>query len=495
MKNLDSIVLEAREELQEILNYILGDAQEQQIHEVERTLFVRLLHLGLTLLLVFLSSKGDGNVGENHINEEGVIRPRHWTRKKKTYFSIFGKIIIERAYYWLKGQGGICPLDEQVNLPQGSYSYLLQESSLLLGARNAFNKVTDLLKKILRIDLWNEPIKIMMKQTSETIDPFYEQQPPVEEESEGEILVAAVDCKGVPVIKKDAPRKPKKKRLKKGEKSGKKKMSTVTAVYTMDRHERNVDDVIKEVLETDKQLKGQEIHADQEKPKHPKPKNKIVRATMQGKQEAFDKLEKEIQRRDPQGKKERVALVDGERKLRKLIKSVLVGFIIILDLYHVLEYLWKAAHVFYKDGSDEAENWVKENLRLLLTGNVSCIIASLKHAYQTQKWSPSKRCTLRKVITYLTNGKKFMKYDVYLANGYPIGSGVVEGACRNLVKDRMELAGMRWSIDGADSVLQMRSADVNDLWEDFWEFRVQKEYERLYQGYSDRRSEPGKMAA
>ena len=88
-----------------------------------------------------------------------------------------------------------------------------------------------------------------------------------------------------------------------------------------------------------------------------------------------------------------------------------------------------------------------------------------------------------------------MKYDVYLAKGYPIGSGVIEGACRNLVKDRMELAGMRWSIDGAQAVLQMRSADVNGLWEAFWHFRVQKEYEKLYQNYVDIGTKSNEMAA
>ncbi len=227
----------------------------------------------------------------------------------------------------------------------------------------------------------------------------------------------------------------------------------------------------------------------------PKPKNKTVRATMQGKQESFDKLSKEVEQRDPHGQKERVALVDGEKKLRKMIECCLRGFTIILDLYHVLEYLWEAAHVFHKDGTKEAETWVKEHLRLLLTGQVSCIIAALDYAYESQKWSPSKRSTLRKVITYLKNGQEYMKYDIYLEKGYPIGSGVVEGACRNLVKDRMELAGMRWTINGAEAVLQMRSADVNGLWEKFWNFRTQKEYETLYQTYTDEPSGSRKIAA
>jgi hypothetical protein len=283
-------------------------------------------------------------------------------------------------------------------------------------------------------------------------------------------------------IKKEEPT-PKKKRLKKGEKPGKKKMSTVTGVYTIDRHSRTVDDVAQEVLEADKLLKGQAKPKTDEKKSRPKPQNKIVRATMQGKEQAFKKLAQEVKRRDPQDKKEKVALVDGERKLRSLLGTYLFGFCIILDLYHVLEYLWQAAHVFHKDGSDEAQSWVTTNLRLLLVGKVSWVITSLREALSTQRLSPSKRSNLSKVITYLENGKQYMQYDAYLAKGYPIGSGVVEGACRNLVKDRMELAGMRWTIDGAEAVLQMRSVDVNGLWEKFWSFRTQRQYQHLYQNY------------
>lgn len=486
---MESIILEAKKEFQEILNHVLGDAQNQQIHEVERNIFVRLIQLGLTLLKLFLAAKGDGNVGETHVDQQGVERPLHSTKKEKTYFSIFGKIVMERAYYWLKGQGGLCPLDEKLNLPEDSYSYLLEEWATLLGVRQAFNKVGDLLKRILGLDLWNEPIRTTMAAASRKVDEFYDGRPTPEAETEGEVLVVAVDCKGVPVIKEE-PAKPRK-RLKKGEKPGKKKMSTVTAVYTVDRHERTVDDVVKEVLETDKGEDGKKDG----KEKRPRPKNKIVRATMEGKEKAFEKLEREVKRRDPEQEKERVALVDGEKKLRKLIDACLVGFTIILDLFHVLEYLWEAAHVFHKEGSEEAEGWVRSNLRLLLTGQVSCIVADLKAALERQGWSPSKRCALRKVVTYLENGKEYMKYDVYLAKGYPIGSGVIEGACRNLVKDRMELAGMRWTIDGAQAVLQMRSTDVNGLWEEFWHFRIRKEYEKLYRNYADIGMKPNEMAA
>ena len=494
MNNLESIIQKAEGKFQGILEYVKGKAQDEQIHEVERNIFVELLQLGLILLQVFLASKGDGNVGKTHTDGEGVIRPLHSTKKEKTYFSIFGKVVIERVYYWLKGQEGLCPLDAELNLPEDSYSYLLIEWATLLGVREAYNKVTEFFKEIFRLYLWTEPIKMTMFESSKDVDEFYEQQPAPAAESEEEILVATVDCKGVPIVKQEVS-KPKK-RLKKGEKPGKKKMSTVSAVYTVAKNARTVDEVVEEVIQADKAVKKKEKpEGPESKPERPKPKNKVVRATMEEKQSAFKKIAIEVQKRDPEGKKKRVALVDGEHTLRKLIQKLLLGFCIILDFFHVLEYLWKAAHVFHAEGSEDAEVWVRVRLRMLLEGKVAWLISSLKYSYEHEELSASKRKALQKVITYLENGQKYMQYDIYLAKGYPIGSGVVEGACRNLVKDRMELAGMRWRVYGAHAVLQMRSVDVNGLRREFWDFRTQKEYEKLYGNYGVVRTKGTKMVA
>ena len=69
----------------------------------------------------------------------------------------------------------------------------------------------------------------------------------------------------------------------------------------------------------------------------------------------------------------------------------------------------------------------------------------------------------------------------YLAAGYPIGSGVAEGACRHLVKDRLEQTGMRWTVTGAQAMLHVRALYLNDQWEEYLEFRVEQEQARLYQ--------------
>jgi hypothetical protein len=478
-----TLLIEAREKFDGILDYITGDAQKEQIHEVERTLFGKLIQLGKTLLELFIERKGDGSVGKTHTDGEGVVRKLQTKRKEKIYFSIFGIVVIMRAYYWIKDKGGVIPLDAQLNLPQNRYSYILEEWSTLLGVRGAYNKVADLLSTILRIDLWNRPIEEMMGRASDEVEEYYQRHPVPDAESEGEILAIAADGKGIPIKKKEIE-KESRVRLKKGEKRGKKKVSTVTAIYTIDKNERTVDDVVKEVIEADRAVKAKEEPKGIESKKdRPKPRNKVVKATLAGKEEAFKDLSKQVDERDPENKKQRVALVDGEHKLRDLVKKYLVGFCIILDLYHVLEYLWKAAHVFTKEGSKEAELWVTKRLRMMLEGKILQIIEDLKNSLKEGKLSKSKRETLEKVITYFENGQEYMRYDEYLAQGYPIGSGVVEGACRNLVKDRMEMTGMHWSIKGAEAVLQMRSIDVNGMWMKFWDFRAKKKHKILSNGY------------
>ncbi len=469
-----SLLLQAKEKFDGILEYITGDAQGEQIHEVERNLFGSLLQLGKILLELFIERKGDGNVGATHRDEEGIERKLQSMRKEKVYFSIFGIVVIKRAYYWLKDKAGVCPLDAQLNLPQTRYSYILEEWAALLGVRGSYNKVVEVLSTILRVELWSRPVEEMMMRSSEQVEGFYQEQPIPQAGSEGEILVATADGKGVPMKKKEGEGKTKV-RLKKGEKRGKKKMSTVTAVYTIDKNERSVGDVVQEVIEADRAVKAQEKPQGIESKKdRPKPKNKVVKATLKGKEEAFKDLSRQVAERDPEGKRKRVALVDGEHKLRDLIKKYLEGFCIILDLFHVLEYLWKASHVFNKEGSQEAEMWVTQRLTMLLTGKVVLIIEELKDALRSGKLSEPKREALEKVIGYLENGQEYMRYDEYLAQGYPIGSGVIEGACRNLVKDRMEMTGMRWGIKGAEAVLRMRSVDINGLWKKFWDFRVKE---------------------
>ena len=147
---------------------------------------------------------------------------------------------------------------------------------------------------------------------------------------------------------------------------------------------------------------------------------------------------------------------------------------------HVLERLWAVAHCFHAEGSDGAKRFVECRLRDLLQGRVGDVLSGLRKRLRAEKLSGPRREVVRSAVEYLTNNRQHMRYDEYLAKGYPIGSGVAEGACRHLVKDRMEQTGMRWTVEGAQAMLHVRALYLNDQWGAFLEYRIEREQTRLY---------------
>lgn len=478
---METLIAQAKGQFDQILSYVQGHAQNQQLNEVEKGIFYALLKLGLTLLLLFFQQKGVGHRGKVHLDKEGVKRPYH-SIKYREYLSIFGKVGIPRACYWAKGCHEIYPLDAELNLPGTEYSYVLQEWSAALGAEEPYEKAAHFLETILKMPLWGSVVETVMHKSCIDVPEFYEKRQGPDVGTEKEIIVATGDGKGV-VMRKDQiekriakkrPRKMRKKgeriqrKVQNQEKPGKKKMSTVIGVYTIAPHARAAEDFLSS-------KKGEA--------KRPHPCNKVVQATLEGKESAFQRLKTEVTKRDPKKEKQGVAIVDGEHKLRQLMKKFLPWFVIIIDIYHVMEYLWRGAHVFHKEGSSEAASWMTDKLRKLLLGKVREVIAELKEVLQTI--AGERKEQLRKVVTYLENGKTHMRYDIYLKRGYPIGSGVVEGACKNLVKDRMEQCGMRWTIAGAEAVLRMRSIQINGMASDYWRYHVAREKRRLYGHFTE----------
>ena len=478
---MDHLITQAKQQFDQILSYVQGTAQNQQLHEVEKGIFYALLKLGLILLVMFFHQKGIGLKGKIHIDKDGVTRAYH-SIKQREYLSIFGKVSIPRACYWAKGRHEIFPLDAELNLPNTEYSYVLQEWGAALGGEEPYEKAANFLENVLGMPLWGSTIETIVCGACVDAPKFYEERQGPNKETEKGILVGTMDGKGVVLRKDQLAIKIPKNRLRKmrkiGEKKqkptdeqndgklGKKKMSTVIGVYTIDPYERTATSFLS-----------------REKGARPHPCNKVIQATLEGKEIAVKRLKKEIEKRDPQKEKQCVALVDGEHKLRELFKIYLPWFTIIIDIYHVMEYLWKGAHVFHREGSAEAASWMTDKLTKLLLGKVEGVVGELKELLS--HLPKGKQDFLQKVITYLENGKKFMRYDIYLAKGYPIGSGVVEGACKNLVKDRMEQCGMRWTIVGAEAVLSMRSIQINKMTGDYWKYHVARERARLYGAFEE----------
>ena len=168
-----------------------------------------------------------------------------------------------------------------------------------------------------------------------------------------------------------------------------------------------------------------------------------------------------------------IGVMDGAKALWTCFQEVFKDMknkLLILAIIHVLEYIWLIAHVKYKEGSEQAKRYVYEKLLLILQGKTASYILELQNEMLSGVWKRSHKKTFEKVITYLKNHKQYMQYDEYLARGYPIGSGVVESACSHVVKNRMEVAGARWSVSGAEAILQLRSVVKSQDWNDYWEF-------------------------
>ena len=142
--------------------------------------------------------------------------------------------------------------------------------------------------------------------------------------------------------------------------------------------------------------------------------------------------------------------------------------------------LWQAAKVLCGDRSPEVVPWVRRWLTQVLEGKVESVLRGLNRLGREQGLRGSKKTTLHRIVGYLRKNRARMRYDEYLREGYPIASGVIEGACRHLVKDRLERAGMHWTLEGAQAMLDLRSVHVNDQWQAYQSYRIDAENERLY---------------
>jgi hypothetical protein len=469
MFDVEKSIAQARGKFNRLAEFVRTEAQSKDAYAVERHLFDEGLQMLLDLLAAYFEAKEGGDVGRAIETESGRQLPRE-RLKSCRYLSVFGELALRRWYYHEDGAPGVFPLDEDVNLPERMYSYFVQE---LLGhrvGRMAYDEVLGEMERLFGFRLYKHTVEALAAEAARDVDAYYEAQGTPPPETEAEVLVAAVDGKGVPMVKGEPAER--RVRLRKGEKRSRKKEAVVSAVYTIAAQPRTAEAIVREVRDREPP------------PGRPKPQNKRLRATLKGKTDAFEWVRREIERRDPDRTKHRVCLMDGSRGLWKVALATLRGFTFILDLFHALEYLWKAAYVFHPEGSAQAEAFVRHRLRLLLEGKVGYVIGGLRQMLTKHHGTLRKaqRATLEQVIGYYEANRRWMRYDAYIAAGYPIGSGAVEGACRHLVKERMEGSGMRWSVGGAESVLHLRAVYLNGDWDGFWAFHMRREAAGRFDG-------------
>ena len=477
--NVDGV----REELVGVGRWLCEAAAEgTAAHEVERTLFRKLLELGHRLFGGFLQMVGDGDLGEQVTLPDERVVPRLKDTHERRLLTVFGEFWLSRRVYGTQERKTIelIPTDQRLQLPEHDVSYLLQEWDQLLGVEQAFGVVRDTLNTILRIKQSVDTLERGSRHMAEAAPAFRVQQPAPEPTEEGELLIATEDNKGIPMVRPvEAP--PPGAHLTKGQKKNKKKMACVGCVYSVDRHVRTPEELVATLFR------------DPDRPQTTPPKaqhkrywasltREVAGQEVCGQTEVFQHLRDDIAlRRKP--RQELLNLSDGQRSLETDRDEYLprdAHTFDILDLMHVLPRLWEAAHLFHAEASDAATSFVRQRLRRVLQGQAKSVIADFRRQGTTHQLRGAKRKKLDRLTGFLQANLHRMRYDEYLAKGYPIATGVIEGACRHVVKDRMERSGMRWKIPGAQAMLALRTIRTNGDWEDFQEFRVRHETQRLY---------------
>lgn len=468
--------------------------QSRPLHEVEEGLQGQLQQLGLQLLGCFVAQAGSGDRGET-IPHEGRVLRRSRDLHPKQYRSIFGVLTIMRYVYSIReGQAAeVRPLDEKLGLPASEFSYLLESLSQLLATEATFQEVVRILERVLHVKTTVRAVETATRKVGRYAASYHQHKTPVIPEEDGEILVATVDGKGVPMRRAQEDRLEQElgrkkvhraakvpyaktcKRRGRGGKKSRKQMAYLGAVYSIDRFPRKPADILQERRRTEAgEQRPQPIHK-----RFRVEMNQIVdKQVSQGQERLFGFINDELAARDPQSAKPVVCLMDGQASLWFKKEQRLPRAVGILDVYHVLEYLWKAAHCFHRESSVEAEHFVEKYLKMMLEGHVPCVIGVFRRFLKELRGSPRKH--LESVITYFHHNRKYMHYDRYIAAGYPIGSGVVEGGCRHVVKDRMERSGMRWEVEGAQPLLNLRTIKLNEEWDAFYQHRIQTEQKNYY---------------
>ena len=490
------------EKAKEMMSFVeKGFKNETAAHEMEEGLFRKVMEMGYHALGLLFDLHGKCDEGEEQELSNGNIVKRLAEPHSRKYFSVFGEFKLERMVYGTREGQKIeyVPLDSKIQLPKSKFSYLLQNWDQSLATENPYKKVSETFKRIFDLSFSVSGLERTNQKVSEYTDSYWDNQIEIKPAEANQVVVGSADCKGV-VIRKSLEEKQMDKEQGKNivkpasiesssskKRNGKKKMAVLGSVYTTTPNPRTTDEVLDSLF----RQPSEESTVKQKKLRE-KPINKHVRASMQrdnnntlqpAREEIITWLADEFQQRNPTKNIKNILLMDGEEKLWEMGEKLIPqeNRIDILDIIHVSSYVWSVVEALYpKNTIVNNIPIVKCFLGRILDGNIVDVISGFK-------WQASfrniKGDALKKVLTscsYFEKNIDRMHYNEYLQAGYPIASGVIEGACRNVVVDRMENSGMRWVLDGATSMLALRCIHLNGDWDHFIHFYIQQEQNSLY---------------
>lgn len=471
-----------------------GAALEMTHGELERMLDEEGRALLRQLLQDHLDLRGPGRAMTDVVGARSIRRP-HERLRTRSLKTIFGEVAVSRVGYSAHGADTLFPKDAELNLPPELYSHGLQRRAATEVIKGSFDQAAAAIAEVTGTSVPKRQVEQLAARAAEDFDAFYESREEAsarEVRNTGDVLVLSTDGKGVVMRRaslREATRQAAEartnklsKRLSRGEKRGSKRMAQVATVYTIAPFVRRPEDIVKDFAPV------QQVDAPA---KRPRPEHKRVWASLDKEPKAvIEQMFAEAHRRDPNRTKHWAALVDGNPSQLALIKKAARHHgakpTIIVDIIHVLEYLWGAGFALHGEGESKAERWVSERLLEVLRGNSSDVAAGMRRSATMRAMSAADRKAVDSCADYLLKYRQYLRYDQYLAAGLPIATGVIEGACRHLVKDRMDITGARWGLVGAEAVLKLRAIRSSGDFDGYWAFHERAEHERnhltLYRG-------------
>ena len=463
------------EQLDQLRDLVSSSARDgRSLKAFETDLFNAILAIGAVCTNQFLALQGDGDLGPTLETDQGALK-RSEQPTKRTLRTLFGG----HAYFaYVYGRNpdqkiDFRPVDVRMQLPEGKFSPRFVEISQMLCCDLSFAATSQTLHALFGQPISVNSLERINRQCGPQAENFLLELPIPKPEEEGDILVVSGDGKGIPMIRESVDPVP---AFEKREHPGNRKMATLATVYTVDPFVRTPQEIVDALFREP---------TDAPRVKRPETVGKAVVGYLVRTDEFGDKMPSDIQaftwaaeqvaRRHREGQPV-VRLMDGQASLWDTAAICLDdrATIDILDIIHVSGYVWSAAKLFHAH-REHQEAFVQNRLLRILQGDVGGVISGLKQQATKNGLSKKDAASIARICGYFENNRYRMRYDEYLKKGYPIATGVIEGACRHLVMDRLCRTGMRWTNVGSQAMLHVRAVHQADLGNEFHAYRANQE--------------------
>lgn len=450
------------------VNYV---ESTNSIREMEMGYLKQVLSLCLALLTFVIQQKITllGNKKPQANTDEKI---GHSGKRTRSYLSLFGRIDFSRRCFHSNLRGMLYLVDEHLDMPSTLWSYNIQELVGSNAAQTNFRASVQTINSLLNLGLSGTSSERTVNRLGENVSAFYKEK--VVDKPKGPVcFCASFDGKGVPKIKPIDKTKPKEiKRLNKGEKRGVKQMATVGVVSYFEPKPREVSSIINGLMDYKTEKSGESDYKPTEAPREVNDNRWHQgihrRAFLADQDKSIDYGIRRIKSMINHPQSRIVIPIDAgiglEQKVRRSLKQHGLEDrleAIILDFIHVSEYIWDCANATFGETSSLRTDWVRAVMEDILNSKTKKVIEDLNKIVAKTDLNTSKKVKIQKAITYFTNHQHKMDYKTYIEKGYPVTSALVESSCKHLVKDRMELSGMRWSSSGAQNMMDVRAVKLN----------------------------------